>query len=73
MREVKIEIEKEVAVIIKVGGRDRKVFSAYEEEAEEWLEKNGFESRFKDVKRWWRRADGVEVDIVEIDPLPDKI
>ncbi len=73
MREVKIEIEKEVAIVIKVGGRDRRVFSAHEEEAREWLERNGFESRFKDVKRWWRRVDGAEAVILELNVLPNKI
>jgi len=68
-----INIEAEVAVIIKVNGRDGKVFSAYEEEAEEWLQKNGFESRFKDVKRWWRREDGAEAEIIDLCSLPDKI
>jgi len=70
---VKIKVEKEVAVIIKTNGRDQKVFSAHEEEAREWLKRNGFESRFKDVKKWWFRVDGVEAVIVELNALPNKI
>lgn len=73
MGEIKIKIEEEVAVVIKANGRDRRVYSAYEEEAREWLERNGFESRFKDVKRWWRRNDGLEAVIVELNALPNKI